>query len=92
MLFLKLKKGLKMEINLDAHDNIIIVNLEISNRKDVDKIISEDVFLVDAIVDFISILEDEDVEIYKVEKNILITEDGFYAAVYENSVNLKSEE
>lgn len=64
-----------------------IISFDIKNNKDeILKTAQDDLQLIKAINSYKSKLTDQNIEIFHQEKNILITDDGYYCAVYEKDI------
>lgn len=83
---------IKDETEFDK-DDILIVNTSISNKKeDVFKALKNDQILIDSINEYKDKLIDENVEIFHEKNNILITENGYFLAVFVGDVFPMEEE
>jgi len=69
-------------------DTVIIVSTSIDKKQeDVFKSLNDDQILIDAINEYKKMLSEDNIEIFKEKHNILITEKGYYLAIYVKDVN-----
>jgi hypothetical protein len=73
---------------------ILILNTELSTKKEdiLKHGVREDIDLINEINKFKKELQSKNIEIFEQIKNILITEEGYYLAVYEFDINKIDEE
>ena len=87
------KKKKEIEQPLE-NDNIIIVMASLnSDANDIftDYTLFDDENLTDSILSYAEELKQNDVEIFKHEKNIIATSTGYYCAFYERDLRLAKE-
>ena len=69
--------------------NVVIIKNELKSKKEnVFKSLSNDLRLIDSINEFALKLKKDNIEIFEQEKNILITENGYYLAVFVENIEL----
>lgn len=89
-----MKKKKKEIEQLIENDNIIIVMTSLnSDANDIfnDNTLFDDDNLIESILDYAEELKQNDVEIFKHEKNIIATSSGYYCAFYERDLRLVKE-
>lgn len=74
----------------DEQIYIVHCSLEVK-RDDVFLALKDDKELLIAIENYVKKLNSENIEIFEKEKNILITENGYYCAIWENDIKEKVE-
>lgn len=89
-----MKKKKKEIEQLIENDNIIIVMTSLnSDANDIfnDNTLFDDDNLIESILDYADELKENNVEIFKHEKNIIATSSGYYCAFYERDLRLVKE-
>jgi len=68
-------------------DRIIIVSTGLDSKyENVIKSLSDDKYLIENINKYRKVLESDNIDIFKQENNILVTEKGYFLAIYEKAI------